>query len=174
MSDVHYSFWLIPQEPDLTDLQTIIQTLASRFGTIPFCPHVTIYSGPVNSEVDIKQVSASLTPMDPIELGIIRLAHETRFSKTLYVQLQSSPLLTQLVEQLVATLPNAQRPAPHISLLYHRLAAVTKQEIIDTIVLPRLTVRFNQIQVIAAPKNFETQEDVAKLRCVHSQLLTTP
>lgn len=174
MSPSYYSFWLVPQEPDLKYFQDLINTLAKRFNTVPFCPHVTLYSGPFPATVDVRQVCAAL-PMSTIELEIVNLAYEARFSKTLYVQLQLLPTITQLVNCLIATIPNA-RPsvlAPHISLLYHRLEVVAQQELAATITLPRPMVRFNQIQAIAAPENFETQEHVASLRCVHRQLMTT-
>ncbi|MEM9979294.1 MAG: hypothetical protein AAF808_16820, partial [Cyanobacteria bacterium P01_D01_bin.2] len=88
-----------------------------------------------------------------------------------------SSALEELVERLVATfLPKGQPPSldPHLSLLYHWLEPATQHRLSDTLVLPGSAIRFNQIQVIAAPENFETQAHVASLRCVHRQLLTTP
>ena len=170
----HYSFWLVPQEPDLTYVQGLISTLAERFGTVPFCPHVTLYSGPLPSEVDVKTIGAALSSEYSVELEVLALNHDSRFSKTLYIQLKQTPRLSQLVDRLVAAIPNAQRPIldPHVSLLYHRLDGGTKQALMSTIVLPRATLRFNQVQAVAAPQNFETQAHVASLRCVHSQLLS--
>lgn len=176
MATSYYSVWLVPQAPDLTYFQGLINTLAERFGTVPFCPHVTLYSGLLPPAVDVNQMCAALAAAGPIELEAIGLRHESRFSKTLYVQLNQTAALTRLVNCLVHAIPKAQQPEldPHLSLLYHSLEAVTKQTLIDTITLPRATIQFNQLQVIAAPQNFETQEHVANLRCVHSQLLTTP
>ena len=173
MAAPHYSVWLVPQEPDLTYFQGVINTLSSRFGTAPFCPHVTLYSGPIGAAENVQHMCAALAPAEPLELKTVGLAYGTQFSKTLYVQLQPSPALLQLVKQLVVAIPNASQPDldPHISLLYHRLDATAKQALVDTIVLPRPAVQFNQIQVIAAPENFETQEHVISLRCVHRQVL---
>ena len=119
---------------------------------------------------------STLVSVDPIELTISHLKHEARFSKTLYIQFTPSSQLNHLVDRLVAAIPNAQLRTldPHLSLLYHSLDAATKQTLIDTIVLPRTTVRFDQVQAIAAPQNFESQDHVTSLRCIHSQLLTAP
>jgi hypothetical protein len=176
MAASYYSFWLVPQEPDLTYLQGIINTLAKRFDTVSFCLHVTLYSGLLPSSVDVKHVCTALSSTESMELEVIGLNHEARFSKTLYVQLNQTALLADLVNRLVAAIPSAQSPTldPHLSLLYHDLDAATQQTLTASITLPQPTIRFNQIQVIAAPQNFETQVHVASLRCVHSQLLTTP
>ena len=175
MSAIYYSFWLVPQEPDLAYFQDLINTLAKQFGTVSFSPHVTLYSGFLPSSLSVETVLASLSSSTPMELEVVNLNHESRFSKTLYVQLKQAFWLAQLVNDLVSAMPNVPPPQldPHLSLLYHRLEAVTKQNLIETIVLPRTTMRFNQIQAIAAPENFETQAHVMSLRCVHSQLLTT-
>ena len=167
MAVSYYSFWLVPQEPDLTYFQGVINTWAKRFGTVPFCPHVTLYSGSAPALTQLPSVA-------PIELAIDTIQWESRFSKTLYVQLVSSPPLGQLVNQLVAAIPEAQPPAldPHLSLLYHHLVPDIQQAMAETISLPRATVRFDQIQAVIAPSTFETQAHVASLRCTHRQLLT--
>ena len=174
MAISYYSFWLVPQEPDLTYFRDTINALAKRFGTVPFSPHVTLYSGAVPSSINIGTLLASDLPaVEPLELHVVNLRHESRFSKTFYVQLVPSPLLIQLVDSLVAAIPNAQPPIldPHVSLLYHNLDPDTKQTLVDTITLPRSTIRFDQVQAIAAPQNFETQAHVSSLRCVHRQWL---
>lgn len=174
MATSYYSFWLVPQEPDLAYFQSIINTLAARFNTVPFCPHVTLYSGPLPVSTSVEQVCAELSVAEPMVLNVDRLSHESRFSKTLYVQLNQSPLLVQLVNRLVEAIPDGQLPLidPHLSLLYHPLDAADKQALMETIVLPRSSIRFDQIQVISTPENFETQNHVASLRCVSSQLLS--
>lgn len=173
MAAPFYSFWLVPQEPDLSYFQTLISSLANRFGTVSFYPHVTLYSGFVPASLDVQQVCSDLASCHPIDLEVVHLAHETRFSKTLYIQLQSSPALSQLVHQLVADISADQAPSldPHVSLLYHRLDEFSKEALVKDITLPRAIIRFNQLQVIAAPQNFQTQEHVSKLRHVHSQFL---
>lgn len=170
-----YSVWLIPQEPDLSYFTALINSLANRFSTVSFCPHVTLYSGFIPASLDVRQVCSDLASYHPVELDVVSLTHETRFSKTLYIQLQSSPSLTELVHQLVAGIENARTPIldPHVSLLYHHLDTDIKETLVKDITLPRPTIRFNQLQVIAAPQNFETQEHVSKLRHVHSQFLNT-
>ncbi|MEA5466212.1 hypothetical protein [Leptothoe sp. PORK10 BA2] len=175
MSASYYSLWLVPQAPDLDYFQHIINTLSERFGTVPFCPHVTLYSGLLPPTVDLKQLCAML-PSEPVELTVVNLRHESRFAKTLYIQLIQSAALSHLVNGLVTAIPNAQTPKldPHVSLLYHSLDVATKQTLVDTITLPRPTIQFNQVQVMAAPQNFETQEHVSQLRCVHCQFLATP
>ena len=177
MSAYYYSFWLVPQEPDLANFQGIINTLAERFGTVPFCPHVTLYSGELPPSIEVGSwLEKVLQPVGPMELAIANLTYEYRFSKTLFVQLNQTPLLVQLVNRLVSAIPNAQLPPldPHLSLLYHSLDNAIKQDLAEKITLPRPSIWFDQVQAIAAPYTFETQDHVASLRCIHSQLLITP
>ncbi len=175
MSADYYSIWLVPQESDFTYFQSLISTLAKRFGTVPFCPHVTLYSGPLPTAVDVQQVLAALAA-GPITLEVVNLNHGPSFAKTLYVQLKQTALLNRLVNFLISAIPNAQPSIldPHLSLLYHSLDVATQQTLTANLTLPRPTIRFNQVQAIAAPPTFETQDHVARLRCVCSQLLTTP
>ncbi len=177
MSASYYSFWLVPQEPDLANFQGIINTLAECFGTVPFCPHVTLYSGALPPSVEVgRLLETVLQPVEPVELAIANLTYEPRFSKTLFVQLNQTPLLVQLVNRLVSAIPDAQLPPldPHLSLLYHSLDNTIKQGLAEKITLTRPSIWFDQVQAIAAPYTFETQAHVASLRCVHTQLLTTP
>lgn len=176
MSDSYYSFWLVPQAPDLEDFQGIVNDLSQRFGTVPFCPHVTLYSGLIPPTLSIQTVLADLASMQVIELASLGIRHSSRFAKTLYVQLQRTPALTQTVNRLVTAIPNAQFPMldPHVSLLYHHLDERTQEEMSRAIALPRPTIKFNQVQAVAAPQTFDTQEHVSSLRCVHRQLLSTP
>ncbi|MBX2865650.1 MAG: hypothetical protein KTR27_19020 [Leptolyngbyaceae cyanobacterium MAG.088] len=176
MAASYYSFWLVPQDPDLSYFQGVINTLARRFGTVSFTPHVTLYSALVSSSVDVKQVCEALPLSEPLVLDVVNVSYGARFSKTLYVQLNQTPSLANLVNRLVSAIPDAQLPTldPHLSVLYHRLDVATKQGLTDSISLPRSTIQFNQVQAIAAPETFETQEHVASLRFVYSRLLTTP
>lgn len=176
MADSYYSFWLVPQEADLEYVQGIIDALSKRFGTVPFCPHLTLYSGLIPATLDIQAVLAGLLPMQVFGLEILGIGHSSRFAKTLYVQLQPAPALAQVVNRLVTAIPNAQAPAldPHVSLLYHHLDHGTKEELSKTISLPRSTIQFDQVQVVAAPQTFDTQEHVSSLRCVDRQWLSTP
>lgn len=174
MPQSYYSFWLVPQSPDLEDFQGIINTLSRRFDTVPFCPHVTLYSGLVPSTLDLQAALADLAPTSELELEILGVDHGSRFAKTLYIQLRPSPVLSQLAQRLVDAIPEAQLPtlAPHLSLLYHHLDDATKQDLSQAISLSRSHIRFNQVQVMASTPTFDTQAHVSSLRCVHSQLLS--
>jgi hypothetical protein len=176
MADSYYSFWLVPQEADLEYLQGIIDALSKRFGTGPFCPHLTLYSGLIPATLDIQAVLAGLIPMQAIGLEILGIGHSDRFAKTLYVQLQPAPALTQVINRLVTAIPDAQLPVldPHISLLYHHLDHGTKEDLSRALSLPRSTIQFDQVQAVAAPQTFDTQEHVSSLRCVYRQGLRTP
>ena len=177
MSASYYSFWLIPQEPDLAYFQGIINTLAERFGTVSFCPHVTLYSGTVPPSVNVGGLlETALQSVEPVELAIATLKHESQFSKTFFVQLAQTSPFAQLVNRLVSAIPEAQLPCldPHLSLLYHHLNDTVKQDLADTMTFPRPSIWFDHVQAIAAPSTFETQEHVARLRWVHTHRLAAP
>lgn len=176
MADSHYSFWLVPQGADLEYVQEIINTLSKRFGTVPFCPHLTLYSGPIPATLDIQAVLAGLLSIQVFGLKVLGIRHSSHFAKTLYVQLQPTPALAQIVSRLVTAIPDAQFPMldPHVSLLYHHVDNGTQEDLSRSISLPRSTIQFDQVQVVAAPTSFDTQEHVSSLRCVYCQWLSTP
>ena len=177
MSAFNYSFWLVPQEPDLAYLQGLINTLAERFGTVPFCPHVTLYSGELLPSIEVRHLLETVVqPVRPIELSIATLNYEPKFSKTFFIQVNQTPELVQLINRLISAIPDAQWPSldPHLSLLYHSLDVETKHDLAENMTFLRPSIWFDQVQAIAAPSTFETQEHVARLRCVHTHHLTAP
>jgi Cyclic phosphodiesterase-like protein len=61
----HYSIWLIPQEPLLSDLSTVIDELATSYLAPPFSPHVTLFGSisslsDVDVEVQTKQLASQV------------------------------------------------------------------------------------------------------------------
>ena len=176
MTAQHYSFWLVPQEPDLTYYQDLISRLSDRYGTVSFCPHVTLSSGFLPVSVDPVEVCEVFSPVKSVELEVGALGYKSSFSRTLYVHFKSSSQLIDMLDRLLATIPGAMETTlhPHLSLLYHNLDEQSRRTLAESLSLPRASVRFNQVQVVAAPESFETQAHVASLRRVHSRFLSAP
>ncbi len=65
------SVWLIPDEKDQSHLRDIINRLASKYGTDPFIPHITIYGG-IEIELDnlIKVVEDSISRIEIWDMNI--------------------------------------------------------------------------------------------------------
>ncbi len=75
------SFWLIPSEEDRGFFQEIIDTLSQEYDAPSFTPHVTIYSGEYAPGLSLK---------------VDKLLYTGEFTKTLFVQFQSSEILRKI------------------------------------------------------------------------------
>ena len=67
------SCWLVPPEPNRTDLQALVRELAQRHGLQPFEPHVTLIGNLGLSEADAVEKLKSLagTGSVPVQLTAV-------------------------------------------------------------------------------------------------------
>jgi putative hydrolase of the HAD superfamily len=168
------SFWLVPEEGDRQTFQTLINALAHRYDTVPFLPHVTLYSGPCSVLPTLDALlDQAIQGISPFELEIAGLRYSRRFSKTLFVQLRPTDTLHRLATRLRQTLPHPTGYDfdPHLSLIYQVLDEATQQTLVETIALPKATIGFDEVQAVATPESFETLSDIKSLRRLYTKSL---
>ncbi len=157
------SFWLIPSEDDKTFFQKIIDNLAQEYNAPTFTPHVTIYSGeyePDESPAEI--IEKAVHSVQSFSLKIDKILYTDSFTKTLFVQFQSNPILSNISEiiQRSSKSPSEFALNPHLSLIYQYLNEEIKKNIITSIKLPKSEVVFDEVRAISTPEKVQKREDV--------------
>lgn len=118
MKPFPYAFWLMPCEEQRGMLQESIDSLAARFNTPAFVPHVTLCSGTweQGESVLIKAVD-QLAPESEVEMDAVKLDWTEQWSTFFFLRLQCG---SDLSERVVEHLSGSHAPAVglHLSLLY--------------------------------------------------------
>lgn len=166
------SFWLIPAEPFRSELDTLIRNLARRFHAPVFTPHVTIYSGAIDTFTNPQNIlDVVLTGAKPIELTSAGISFTNQFTKTLFIQFEQNPQLSLLSENIRRSTP-AREPYnldPHLSLLYATLDVTTQRDLARSIT-PQSRILFDTLQAISTGGSNLTAVDVEQW----SLLATSP
>ncbi|MBD1845047.1 hypothetical protein H6F89_16895 [Cyanobacteria bacterium FACHB-63] len=159
------SFWLMPIERDCTLYQSLIANLAYRYTAPIFQPHVTLYSG----ECERDRVSEFLKsqPSFDICLEIDRIQYSESFTKTLFIQLVSTPELDRLSRSIKQQFGGSYSLDPHLSLIYAPLPEAEKRSLSEQIQLNDRVIRFDRICAIEAPTKTQTREDVEVWRKIN-------
>jgi len=153
--------WLTPSEPACTFFREAIGRLAAAHDGPIFEPHLTLGLGSV---AQLEQVNAAA-----IELPIVGLDSTAKFTKTLFVRFSLTPALAEFRQSL--GMPAAGFD-PHLSLLYQKMPAVTKRElVVSSITVPFATVSFTSIQAVRCPPETGTAADVEVWKIIATKAL---
>lgn len=162
--EVLSSVWLVPVKKDETDLSKVIKGLSQRHNSAPFLPHITIYG---EVAADIQEVEdAALSAIGgfaPFTVEKERLDYSSEWSKTLFVQIRPSKILSEihrrLRERLIEHCDYVLNP--HISLVYKE--EMTKEEKLQEI--PNLTIpdliTIDRVAITFPQNPIEKSRDVA-------------
>ncbi len=159
------SFWLIPSEQDRAFFQRIIDTLSQEYDAPTFTPHVTIYSGEYATDESVAElIETAAEGIQSFSLRVDKLLYTDEFTKTLFVQFNPSSILSKLSEILRSHSRNPSNFTlnPHLSLIYQHLSETTKENLINSIHLPKSEVFFNEVRAISTPEPIQKPEDVEK------------
>jgi hypothetical protein len=118
MKPFAYAVWLMPCAAQRDALRQTIDSLAARFGTPPFVPHVTLCSGVWNGpEAELIRRVDRLSAGLPIELSVEKIDWTDHWSTFFFLQLRCE---TDLFERAADSIKGSHGPdiGPHVSLLY--------------------------------------------------------
>jgi 2'-5' RNA ligase len=163
------AYWLIPAEPAREFFHRTIRELAKRFGAVEFEPHVTVFLGKVDGRPPKEVLSSLGSPR--ISLSARRTEQSNKFTKTLFVQFERSDSLQSLADR-IQELSGADKPYlvnPHLSLLYHNIAARTRRALAETIQLPLREVRFHRLCAMLCKSPTKTADDVRDWKLISRQ-----
>jgi 2'-5' RNA ligase len=126
------SLWLMPEGSVRDRLAALVGRLATRLGTEPFPPHVTLLSGIADAEDDVLRAAAALAPALPplgLSLGPV-LGGEEHF-RCLFVRLAADEAIRSAHAAAARAFGREPDPAflPHLSLVYGALPPETKRRL---------------------------------------------
>lgn len=168
------SFWLIPSKEDRAFFQQIIDTLSQEYDAPAFTPHVTIYSGVYESDELLPAlVEKAIQGVQQFSLKVAQILYSDEFTKTLFVQFNSSEILSRISETIEnrSKKPSGYTLNPHLSLIYKQISEETKRNLANSLTLPKSEVLFDEVTVISASERVQRREDVESWKVILTRKL---
>jgi hypothetical protein len=163
-----FTLWVTPSEPLCSLLRSTIFRLAARFDAIEFEPHVTVFCGP-SADDEARAVARRIaTQFAPIELVADRLDHSDLFTKTLFVQFEESACLRHMFEVAATNFSRGSDYVlnPHLSLLYKKQPARSREHLCETLGAPMGVYTFDRIRMIETELPIEDEGPIRRWRVV--------
>jgi 2'-5' RNA ligase len=163
------SFWLIPSEEDRGFFQAIRDTFSLEYKAPAFTPHVTIYSGEYAPDESPAELIEKVTQeVQPFSLKVDKLLYTDEFTKTLFVQFQSSETLSKISQNLQFSSKNSSNFElnPHLSLIYKQMSEETKKNLTTSLTLPKSEVFFDEVRAISTLERGEKREVVESWKVI--------
>jgi Cyclic phosphodiesterase-like protein len=148
---VPFAVWLTPAPSDRRWLSKVIQDYAVEYDTPAFEPHLTLYSGVVQTEENLQSIVAeSLSPPSPITLEIMGLNYSENFFRTGFITFALSDRLLQLSHGIRDRLsaPKEYVLEPHLSLMYKDISIEQKRLAMLRFVVSVQSVTFDTVKVV--------------------------
>jgi 2'-5' RNA ligase len=137
--------------------------LAERFDAAIFAPHVTLYAGPeIVGDSPERILRETTRKYSRIVLRHEGIRHSDQFTKTVYVKFEETDDIIKLSEQLRQSYScsSSYKFQPHLSLIYARLKADQREEVVASCVLPFSEIAFDRVTAIVAPDKTESRANV--------------
>ncbi len=158
-----FSVWMVPDEPDLTDLHTWIKTFGDTNSTPVFLPHMTLMGDLAGGEAELSECVRSIaTGFSSHTVTVTGVGIQDLFFKSLYLELSQPAQLVREQAALAQGLPSSQVPGafqPHISMAYGPIAAETKAD--GAKALGRFqgkSLRFRQLHLVRSSQTVPIEE----------------
>jgi Cyclic phosphodiesterase-like protein len=150
---VTFAVWLTPAPSDRRWLSKVIQDYAAEYDTPAFEPHLTLYSGMVQTDNNLQTIvaeSLSLTSSSPITLEIMGLNYSENFFRTGFITFALSDRLLQLSHTLRDCLsaPKEYVLEPHLSLMYKDIPIEQKRLAMLRFVVSVQSITFDTVKVV--------------------------
>ena len=157
-------YWLIPARAERELFRKLIRILAKQFDAPIFEPHLTLCFGK-NRESARKLLRRVKT--SPLRLRVHEVGHSSKFTKTLFVRMKPDRSLNKLALEL----GSAALADPHVSLVYKKLPARIRKELVATIKLPFRSVTFDIVKAVRCTSPTTTAREVKSWRAVATKRL---
>ncbi len=124
--------WLRPKQNQIDELTEIISSLAHRFGTKPFPPHITLLAN-IPGELDtIKHACTKIVDqIQGFDIPLQKIAYSDAYYRNFYILAEiTSPLLNVYkCAKIQLNYESDEKYMPHVSLLYGKLDNETKESL---------------------------------------------
>jgi len=176
MDEIVCSVCLNPANYYSNYLNNIIISLANKYETYPFSPHLTIYGVVRASQKKIEEaVEYAFSDIQKLRLKTVKLNYSDKFTKTLFIQFAPNETLKRIHRLLSQKLRNYLINCkeydlnPHLSLVYKRALSINeKEKAIKNIILKNGLI-FDTCSIITASKPLETEDDINNLKEVYKK-----
>jgi len=158
---VRMAYWLVPSEPQLSELQKVVSELSARYDGPDFEPHATIYHGAYHVSDPVNDILETLRSFGEVELYTKKLDFDDKYTRSCVIEFEDSPLLLEMYEAVRKMIYAKENlvVVPHMSLFYGKLSLSDREEIAKELSLPK-SVKFNVAKAIANRTKVTSREDV--------------
>lgn len=128
------ALWLVPEEEAERRLADLIRSLAVRFGSPVFPPHVTLLSGIGGEEAEVESRAAALARRGaPLDAEVRGAEGREEYYRWLALRLASSEALAEARRAAEKVFPSAESTAfdPHLSLVYSNPRGSSREAVLD-------------------------------------------
>ena len=162
------AYWLIPAESARVFFQALINDLARRYDAPLFGPHLTVHVGSNRADAAESAISQAAHACKLMKLKALKIGHSSEFIKTLFVQFALNEELRQLNEMIRHAAQDSSRYElkPHLSLLYKRLPATARRELVGSIEASFSHVTFDALKAVRCVSPTRSRKDVEAWRVV--------
>ncbi|MDB6054725.1 MAG: Smr protein/MutS2 [Verrucomicrobiales bacterium] len=158
------AFWLVPSADYESILAPRILELAERFSSVPFLPHLTLWSGewnPGQNQVALEKLKRSR----PLQLFVEGFDSSELFTRTFFIRFQKQPELLALFEQLnTGGEKTTDGFDPHLSLLYAALTADQRAGLLKEKPVPFLACLFERLAWVRISPKISQPSDVSDFK----------
>lgn len=167
MNSLQVSIWLLPKDSESESLSRVIKSLAQKFDSPLFEPHVTLYSVKIPAEnlISLKEnLKNRVKDFDSLTLNLLGIGQNGALFKTLYLQLQNSKELNNLYEIIRTVLGKYgdYEIDPHLSLLYKEgLTSEEKTKSVENIEFSS-EINFDKIAIKVSGANDNFGKNISK------------
>ncbi len=130
--DNRYSLWLRPSQYQIDELTKIISTLAHRYRTTPFPPHITLLPSITLNPENIKQVCNKIIEQHySLEITLTDIGFSEHYYRNLYILAHLDEKLSGLYQQSkkLFNIEVNETYMPHVSLIYGELSRTQQQSL---------------------------------------------
>ena len=168
------AFWLVPAPDSKSFFAGVIEELAQRFAGPVFEPHVTLRGAELDESRALDLLEKVAAASGPLQLRIRGVDFSEKYTRTLYVQFQSSVDASRASAAFAkgAGSQNGYEFDPHLSLLYKTMPDAAKAELAREIRIPFDHVSFDALKLVSVPGPIEAPEDVEAWRMLAERRLT--
>jgi hypothetical protein len=166
--------WLLPAEPARGELTQIIGQLSRRLRVPAFDPHLTVNAIRRPRGGAAPELGSAVAGIPPITLQVRGIAHSAEFTKTLFVEFESSPLLEELAVRVARLTGGKYKLEPHLSLVYAQLSEPQREALRQETRLSFSEVVFDRVRVITGTPKVESGRDVETWQAIAEAALSDP
>lgn len=155
------SLWLVPSEPALTDLCTLVRSCTDMMGQPFFMPHMTLLGDIPLTPDDLAKRLSSLQAA-PIQVTLSQLVQGSSWFMSVYLTPQKDQSGLQSLRKTVTHTLGVQADeaySPHISMVYGPVEGLhlTQMTEMAKAVLP-LTLSFHSLHVVHASQSIPIED----------------